>query len=125
MKRADKSKQTTLTDSSDPLEIELNILLKHLPNLTDVNVAELKLISKPQRKMFSDIKLEVHPPEDQPAKLVVPEYINFGEITACKVSITDLRGDESEPPTDFLLIGDFTQNPPSMHQHHTKGCIHF
>lgn len=113
VKRASKSKPTTLTASSEPLEIELNVLLRDLPNPTNFNIAELKLISKPQRKTFSDITLEVHPPENQSANIVVPEYINFGEITACKVSIADHRADESKPPVDFFLIGDFTSNPPT------------
>ena len=112
VRRAGKSKASTLTSTSDPHEFELELLLNYLPNPTNVNVAELKLISKPQRKTFSDITLEVHPSEDQSEKLVVPEYINFGEITACKVSIADHREDESKPPVDFFLIGDFTGNPP-------------
>ncbi len=113
VKRTEKSKPAILTTSSEPLEIELDILLRDMPEPTSVNMAELKLISKPQRKTFTDITLEVHPPEDQSTKLVVPEYINFGEITACKVSIADHRGDESKPPVDFFLIGDFTGNPPT------------
>ena len=114
VKRLDKSKSVTLTSTSDPHEFELELLLNYLPNPTNVNVAELKLISKPQRKTFSDITLEVHPPEEQSAKLVVPEYINFGEITACKVSIADHRRDKSKPPIEFFLIGDFTGNPPTL-----------
>ena len=113
VKRAGKSKPATLTTSSDLLEIELNILLRDLPKPTSENVAELKLISKPQRKTFTDISLNVHLPEDQSANLMVPEYINFGEITACKVSIADHREDESKPPVDFFLIGDFIHNPPT------------
>ncbi len=113
VKRAGKSKPATLTTSSDLLEIELNILLRDLPKPTSENVAELKLISKPQRKTFTDILLNVHLPEDQSANLMVPEYINFGEITACKVSIADHREDESKPPVDFFLIGDFIHNPPT------------
>ena len=81
VKRAGKSKPVTLTTSSDPYEIELNILLRDLPKPTSDNIAELKLISKPQRKTFTDISLKVHLPEDQSANLMVPEYINFGEIT--------------------------------------------
>lgn len=113
VKRAENSKPTTLTASSDPLEIELNILLRELPNHTNVNVAKLKLISKPQRKTLSGITLEVNPPEEKSADLVVPEYINFGEITACKASIADHREDESKPPVDFFLIDDFKANPPT------------
>ena len=113
VKRAGKSKPVTLTTSSDPYEIELNILLRDLPKPTSENVAELKLISKPQRKTFTDISLNVHLPEDQSANLMVPEYINFGEITVLKVSIADHRADESKSPVDFFLIGDFTRNPPT------------
>ncbi len=113
VKRAGKSKPVTLTTSSDPHEIELNILLRDLPKPTSDNIAELKLISKPQRKTFTDISLNVHLPEDKSANLMVPEYINFGEITACKVSIVDHRDEESKPPVDFFLIGDFTRNPPT------------
>ena len=113
VKRAGKSKPVTLTTSSDPYEIELNILLRDLPKPTSDNIAELKLISKPQRKTFTNISLKVHLPEDQSANLMVPEYINFGEITVLKVSIADHRADESKPPVDFFLIGDFTHNPPT------------
>ncbi|RKU25057.1 hypothetical protein C6497_16925 [Candidatus Poribacteria bacterium] len=113
VKRKKSPTPTTLTASSEPHEIELNILLRELPNHTNVNVAKLKLISKPQRKTLSGITLEVHPPEEESTNLVMPEYINFGEITACKVSIADHREDESKPPVDFFLIDDFKANPPT------------
>ena len=113
VKRVESPKPTTLTSRSDPIEIELNILLKELPNPSSVNVAKLPLISKPKQKSFDEILLGVRPPDNQSANLMVPEYINFGEITACKVSIADHREDESKPPVDFFLIGDFIHNPPT------------
>ena len=113
VKRAESPKPTTLTSRSDPIEIELNILLKELPNPSSVNVAKLPLISKPKQKSFDEILLGVRPPDNQASKLMVPEYINFGEITVWKVSIADHREDNSTPPTDFLLIGLFTLNPPT------------
>lgn len=111
VERKNRPKQINLEASSDPLEIELNVSLKDLPNSSSKNVAKLKLISKPLRKNFSDITLEVQSPEDQSAKLVVPEYINFGEITACKISIN--REIINQSSADFFLIGNFTHNPPT------------
>ena len=114
IKRAKRSKPVTLTSASDPIEIELNLLLKDLPNPATVNVTELHLISNSKRKTFSEILLGVRPPENQTPNLTVPDYINFGEITVWKVSVTDRREDESTPPAEFLLIGDFTLNPPTL-----------
>ena len=113
IKRAQASRPVTLTSTSDPVEIELNLLLKDLSNPATVNVAELHLISNSKRKTFSEILLGVRPPENQTSNLTVPDYINFGEITVWKVALADRREDESTPPAEFLLIGEFTSNPPT------------
>lgn len=109
MERKVRPKPVTLTASSDPLLVELNILLRDLPTFTNKNIAKLKLITKPQRKTFTDITLEVRPPDDKAVNLSLPEYINFGEITACKISIN--REVFDKPSVDFFLIGNFTNNP--------------
>lgn len=113
IKRAKKPKPVTLTSTSDPIEIELKLVLKALPNPSTVNIAKLNLISNSKRKTFSQILLGVRPPENQSTNLTLPQYLDFGEITVCKVSIADCREDAEAPPAEFLLIGDFTLNPPT------------
>ena len=112
VKRAKGSRSVTLTSASDPVEIELNLLLKDLPNPSTVNVAELHFVSNSKRKTFSEILLGVRPPENQTSHLTVPDYINFGEITVWKVVLAN-RHLLSAPPIEFLLITDFTRNPPT------------
>lgn len=113
IKRVHGSKRATLTPTSEPIALELNLELKALPNPSSVNTAELNVISNSRRKTFSKILLGVHPPDNQSTHLTLPEYINFGEITVYKVSIADSREDAAAPPTEFLLIGDFTLYPPT------------
>ena len=113
IKRAQGSKRATLTPTSEPMAFELNLGLKALPNPSSVNTAELKVISNSRRKTFSQILLGVQPPGGQSTNLVLPEYLNFGEITVYKVLITDSREDTAAPTTEFLLIGDFTLYPPT------------
>ena len=113
IKRAEKSKPATLTSTSEPLELELKLNLKALPNPTSKNKGKLSVISSSKRKTFSEILLRVQPPDTQSTNLTLPEYINFGEITACKVSIADKREGTEVPSTEFLLIGDFTLYPPT------------
>ena len=112
VKRGSKSTPTTLTATSEPLEIELNLALKGLPNPSTVNSAELNLISNSKRKTFSKVLLEVHPSEDSSPNLSVPEYISFGEITVWNISITSHQEDETAQTVDFSLVGDFCHNPP-------------
>ena len=112
IKRAHGSKPTTLTPTSEPVAFELELGLKALPNPSSVNTAELNVISNSKRKTFSKILLGVHPPDNQSTHLILPEYLNFGEITVCKVLIADSREDAA-PTTEFLLIGDFTLYPPT------------
>ena len=125
IKRAQGSKRATLTPTSEPIAFELNLELKALPNPSSVNVAELKVISNSRRKTFSQILLGVHPLEGQSTNLVLPEYLNFGEITVCKVSIADDHEDVVAPPTEFLLIGDFTLYPPTRLEVIQKDKISF
>ena len=113
IKRAQGSKQATLTPTSEPIAFELELGLKALPNPSSVNTAELNVISNSKRKTFSKILLGVHPPDNQSTHLTLPEYINFGEITVCKVSIADNCEDATAPTAEFLLIGDFTLYPPT------------
>ncbi|MCY4553664.1 MAG: glycogen-binding domain-containing protein [Candidatus Poribacteria bacterium] len=113
IKRAQGSKRVTLTPTSEPIAFELNLELKALPNPSSVNTAELNVISNSRRKTFSKILLGVQPPEGQSTNLILPEYLNFGEITVHKVFITDSREDPAAPPTEFLLIGDFTLYSPT------------
>ena len=113
IKRAGGSQSATLTSTSEPIELELELGLKALPNPLSVNTAELNLISNSKRKTFSKILLGVHPPDNQSTNMVLPEYFNFGEITVCKVSIADSREDAAAPTAEFLLIGDFTLYPPT------------
>lgn len=113
IKRAEGPQSATLTSNSEPKEIELNILLKKLPKPSSVNVVKLTALSNSKRKTFSEVLLGVRPPENQTTNLTLPEYLNFGEITVCKVLITDCREDAEAPPVEFLLIGDFTLNPPT------------
>ena len=116
VKRAESPKPTTLTSRSDPIEIELNILLKELPNPSSVNVAKLPLISKPKQKSFDEILLGVRPPDNQASKLMVPEYINFGEITACKVSIAD----HAKMNPNLLLIFFSLVISHAIRRHHLR-----
>ena len=113
IKRAERAKPLTLISTSDPIEIELKLFLDALPQSSSVNFVKLTVLSNSRRKMFSDILLAVHPLGNQAAKLTLPEYLNFGEITVCKVSVADYREDVKGPPAEFLLIGDFTLNPPT------------
>ena len=113
IKRAHGSKRATLTPTSEPIEFELELGLKALPNPSSVNTAELKVISNSKRKTFSQILLCVRPPENQSTNLALPEYLNFGEITICKVLIADSREDAVAPTAEFLLVGDFTLYPPT------------
>ena len=113
IKRAERLQSATLTSNSEPIKIELKLFLKALPNPSSVNVVKLTVLSNSRRKTFSEILLRVHPPENQSTNLILPEYLNFGEITVCKVSVADCREDAEAPPAEFLLIGDFTLNPPT------------
>ena len=112
IKRAHGSKRATLTPTSEPVAFELELGLKGLPNPSSVNTAELNVISNSKRKTFSKILLGIHPPDNQSTHLTLPEYLNFGEITVCKVLIADSREDAA-PTAEFLLIGDFTLYPPT------------
>ncbi|MDE0483503.1 MAG: glycogen-binding domain-containing protein [Candidatus Poribacteria bacterium] len=113
VKRADGSKPVTLTSTSEPLELELKLNLRTLPNPSSKNRVKLSVLSNSKRKTFSDILLCVNPPDTQRTNLMLPEYINFGEITTCKVSIADKREDMEAPSAEFLLIGDFRLYPPT------------
>ncbi len=113
IKRAERSKPATLTSTSEPLELELKLNLRNLPNPSSENVVKLSVISSSKRKTFSQILLRVQPPDAQSTNLTLPEYINFGEITTHKVSIADKREGTEAPTTEFLLIGDFTLYPPT------------
>ena len=112
VKRAQGSKRATLTPTSEPIAFELKLGLKALPNPSSVNTAKLNVISNSKRKAFSKILLGIHPPDNQSTHLTLPEYLNFGEITVCKVLIVDSREDAA-PTAEFLLIGDFTLYPPT------------
>ncbi len=113
IKRVEGPQFATLTSNSEPEEIELNILLKELPNPSSMNVVKLTVHSNSKWKTFSEILLRVRPPENQSTNLTLPEYLNFGEITVYKVLIADCREDAEAPSAEFLLIGDFTHNPPT------------
>ena len=113
VKRGKKATPAALTTTSDPLEIELKLVLKELPNPSSVNVAELYLISNSRRKTFRKVLLGVRPPESQFPELTLPEYLNFGEITVWNVSLTDRRKDETKQTIDFSLVGNFRVNPPT------------
>ena len=112
IKRAEGSKPATLTSTSDPLELELKLNLRTLPNPSSENIVKLSLLSNSKRKTFSEILLRVQPPSTQSTNLTLPEYINFGEITTYKVHIADKREGTEGSSTEFLLIGDFTLYPP-------------
>ena len=113
IRRVEGPQSVTLTSNSEPKEIELNILIKELPSPSSVNYVKLTAFSNSKRKTFSEILLGVRPPENQTTNLTLPEYLNFGEITVCKVSVVDCREDAEASPAEFLLIGDFTLNPPT------------
>ena len=85
IKRAEGSKPATLTSTSDPLELELKLNLRTLPNPSSENIVKLSILSNSKRKTFSEILLRVQPPCTQSTNLTLPEYINFGEITTYKV----------------------------------------
>ena len=112
IKRAKRSQRATLTPIAEPIEFELELELKALPNPSSVNTAELTVLSNSRRKTFSKILLGVRPPDNHSANMTLPEYLNFGEITVCKVLIADSREDAA-PTAEFLLIGDFTLYPPT------------
>ena len=109
VKRTQKSMPTKLKVASEPLEIELNLLPKELPNPAAVSIAELNLISNARSKAFSKVLLRVRLPEDSGAKVAVPEFINFGELSAWKVSLVSTQAE----PVDFFLFGDFGRMPPT------------
>ena len=113
VKRGEKVTPATLTTTSSPLEIELKLALKELPNPSTVNVAELHLISNSKRKAFSKVLLGVRPPVDQAPKVTVPEYINFGEIAVWHVSLTNSQKNKTPKEADFFLIWHFWPNPPT------------
>ena len=112
VKRGKKLTPTVLTATSEPLEIEIKLPLKALPNPSTVNSAELNLISNSKRKTFSKVLLSVGPSEAPSPNLTVPEYINFGEITVWNISITSHQEDETTQTVDFSLVGNFRHNPP-------------
>lgn len=109
VKRTQKSTPTALKVASAPLEVELRLCPKELPEPGTVNIAELNLISNARSKAFSKALLSVRLPKDSAAKVAVPPFINFGEITAWKVS---LASPQSET-TDFLLLGEFRVAQPT------------
>lgn len=111
VKRGEKVTPAALTATSEPLEIELKLVLKELPNPVTVNVAELNLISNSKKKTFSKVLLGVRPPESESRYVTGPEYINFGEITVWNVSLTNSRKDETEQTAGFSLVGNFRFNP--------------
>ncbi len=113
IRTAEGPQSATLTSNSEPKEIELNILLRELPNPSSVNVVKLTVLSNSERQTFSEILLGVRPPENQSVNLTLPEYLNLGEITVCKVLIANRCEDAAAPPVEFLLIEDFTLNPPT------------
>ena len=125
MKRGKKSTAAALTSTSEPLEIELQLVLEALPNPSTVNVAELKLISNSKKKTFSQILLRVHPPDDRSPALTVPEYVNFAEITVWNVSMTSGQKDEATQTVDFSLIGNFRHNPPTQLEVTQKDAFSF
>ncbi len=108
VKRTQKSTPTALKVASEPLEVELRLFPKELPEPGAVNIAELNLISNARSKAFSKALLNVRLPKDSDAKVAVPTCVNFGEITAWKVSLVSTQA----KPIDFLLLGDFALNPP-------------
>ena len=113
VKRGKKGTPAALTTTSEPLEIELKLILKELPDPSSKNVAKLNLISNSKRKTFSKVLLGVRPPESQSPNPTLPEYINFGEITVWNVSLTDSRKDETKQTINFFLVGNFRLNPPT------------
>ena len=113
IKRAQGSKPVKLTPTSEPVAFELKLGLKALPDPSSKNKARLNVISNSKRKTFSAISLKVRPSVNQSTNITLPEYLNFGEITVYKLSIADGREDPAAPPTEFLLIGDFTLYPPT------------
>lgn len=113
IKRIGRSKRVVLTPTSEPVALELELLRKTLPNASQPNIVELNAISNSKRKTFSKITLDVQPPNDQSTDITLPEYINFGEITAYKILVADNREDSDAPTAEFLLIGDFTLYPPT------------
>ena len=114
VKRGNRSTPATLTTTSSPLEIELQVALKELPNPSTVNVAELHLISNSKRKAFSKVSLGIRPPVDQAPKVTVPEYINFGEIAVWHVSLSNSQKNKTPKESDFFLIWHFWPNPPTQ-----------
>ena len=113
IEEAEGPQSATLTSNSEPKEIELNILLKELPEPSSVNVVKLTVYSNSRSNKFSEIFLRVSSPENQEATLTLPEYLDFGEITVCKVSVADCREDREVRSAEFLLFGDFALNPPT------------
>lgn len=125
VKRGEKVTPATLTTTSSPLEIELKLALKELPNPSTVNVAELELISNSKRKTFSKVSLGIRPPANQIPKVTVPEYINFGEIAAWHVSLTYNQESETPKGADFFLIWHFWPNPPTQFEITQKDDFRF
>ena len=62
IQRAERAKPVTLTSTSNPLEIELKLLLEALPKPSTVNFVKLTVLSNSTRKTFSEILLSVRPP---------------------------------------------------------------
>lgn len=112
VKRGKKSIPTALAATSEPLEIEMKLALKELSDPSTMNVAELHLISNSKRKTFSKVLLRVRPPVDQLPKVKVPEYINFGEISVWRISLTNARENVTSKDADFFLIWHLQSNLP-------------
>ena len=125
IKRRKKVTPATLTTASEPLEIELELALKALPNPSTLNVAELELISNAKRKAFSKVSLGVHPPINQAPKATMPAYINFGEIAVWRVSLTGAREDGIPKDAVFFLLWPLQSNPPTRLEITQKDDITF
>ncbi len=109
VKRTQKPTPTELRIASEPLEIELRLVPEKLLEAATVTIAELNLVSNARSKAFSKVLLGVRLPEDSGAKVAVPAFINFGEITAWKVSLVSTQAETF----DFSLLGDFGLTPPT------------
>ncbi len=113
IKQGKRSTPAALTTTAKPLDLELQLILKALPNSSVKNAAELNILSNSRRKTFSKVSLQVCPSEEDHINLSVPEHINFGEITVWNVSIIDKRKGKTTDPVDFFLVGNFRINPPT------------
>lgn len=108
IKRCNQSLPVDLT-ADEEADVDLTISLKELPSDDTVCTTDLNFNTNSVSDDFNKVSLGVRPSENQNIK--VPNVINFGEVTARKVTFVDVN-DEKKSAV-FYLVGDFRVEPPT------------